>query len=176
MKNSKIISLVALLATIIGLVGLIICFVPGQSKPDKTIAKYVSAISSGKPEKMSDCMYSLSDMAEQLLGSEYAGMIGSLEDAATGETSSGYTDELYGTLASSVFGVSDLPSDITKVKSVKVVGCVDGEETTEMGMTGLNVKVVLKIDYEDADGEKQTLYSVESVGLVKMKNKYYIVG
>ena len=61
MKKVKIISIVALLAAVIGLAGLIVFLTPGQTKPDKIITKYVSAINAGKPDKMKECTYSLGD-------------------------------------------------------------------------------------------------------------------
>lgn len=175
MKKIKIISIVALLAAVIGLAGLIVFLTPGQTKPDKTITKYVSLINAGKPDKMKECIYSLSDMAG-LISDDYSDLLSGLEDYANGD-STGYSDELYGNFMTSVFdSASELPSDLKKLKSVKVVGCIDGEEETQIGITGLEVKVILKMDYINAEGENQTVYSVESVGLIKMKNKYYIVG
>lgn len=175
MKKAKIISIVALLAAVIGLAGLIVFLTPGQTKPDKIITKYVSAINAGKTDKMKDCTYSFSDMAG-LIGNQYSDFLSGIENYAD-EDSTGYSDELYGNFVASVFdSASELPSDLKKLKSIKVVGCVDGKEETQLGITGLEVKVVLKMDYVDAEGQKQTAYSVESVGLIKVKNKYYIVG
>ena len=176
MKKAKSISLIALLAAIVGLIGAIICLVPGQTKADKVIAQYVSAINSGKTEKMSKYTYSLSDLASEFAGEEYAGLVGALEEYSEEENVEN-KDKIYGALTSSVFNAnSKLPSDITKVKSVKLVGCVDGEEITELDITGISVNVILKIDYVDAKGKNQTTYSSETIELIKVENKYYIIG
>lgn len=175
MKKAKSISLIALLAAIVGLIGTIICLVPGQTKADSTIAKYVSAINSGKTEKMSKYTYSVADLASNFIGEGYGGLVNAFGETS-GEESVENKDTLYGALVKSVFSADHkLPSDLSKVKSVKLVGCVDGEELTELGMTGKSVAVVLKIDYVDAEGENRTTYSSESIGLIKIENKYYIV-
>lgn len=174
MKKSKVIAIVALLVTLIGLIGLIICVTPGCSKPDKVIKKYVSAINSGKTEKMKKYKYSLSDLTG-LISDEYSDLAEELEDYVD-EEDDDYADERHSAFMASVFDSSDIPSDIEKLKSVKVIGCVDGKESTEWGMTGLQVKVVLKIDFVDADGENQTIYHTDTIGLMRVKNSYKIVG
>lgn len=166
----KIIAFVALFAVLAGIVGVIVCVLPSQSDPDKIISKYVSAINDVKVEKMKK--YSFSTVAADALGE----LMGGQTDDLFGGDDTTPADGIYGALQKSVFSLQGLPEDLKQVTSVKLVGCVDGEKETAMNLTGLNVKAVLQIEYEDANGEAQTLNTSENIGLILYKNKYYIVG
>lgn len=166
MKGSRIIAFAALLAVLAGIVGIIVCLQPSQSAPDKVISNYVSAINAVKVEKMNK--YTFASVASDALGGLLGGQVDDLLD-------SGNATDIYGALQCSTFSTSGLPADLTKVTSVKLVGCVDGETESYMGLTGMSVTAVLQIDYEDANGDAQTLNTTEYVGLILYKNKYYIV-
>ena len=168
MKGSKIIAFVALLAVLTGIVGLIVCVLPSQSAPDKTISAYVSAINAVKVEKMNK--YTFSSVASEALGNFFDGQW----DDSVNNGDSTTVDGIYGALQESVFSVRGLPDDLAKVTSVKLVGCVEGETETYLGLTGHVVTVILQISYEDSNGEAQTLNTTEDIGLILYKNKYYI--
>lgn len=168
MKGSKIIAFVALLAVLAGIVGVIVCVLPSQSAPDKAISAYVSAINAVKVEKMNK--YTFASVASDALGNLFGGQLDDLVNSGEATPVNG----IYGALQKSTFSVSGLPDDLTKVTSVKLIGCVDGETETYLGMTGLNVTAILQISYEDSNGEAQTLNTTENIGLILYKNKYYI--
>ena len=171
MKNKKWMALVALLAALAGLIGLIVCITPSQTAADKTVSQYVAAINKANTEKMHklDASTVLSDALGGLvsgLGSSYDE---SLEDYGD--------DKIYGALQLSTFSAAGyLPDNVEKIKSVKLVGCVDGEQSSYLGLTGMNVFAVLEIVYEDTDGQTQSMYCNESIGLLLYKNNYYIIG
>ncbi len=170
MNNKKIMALVALLAVLIGLIGVIVCVTPGQNAPERLISNYVSAINSCNTAKMQK-MGAASFMSE-MMGGVYSDL-----SAAFGNVEAAPADSVYSALQSSAFGaVNGLPDGVTEVKAVKVVGCVVGEQESYMGLIGMNVTVVLEVSYVDAEGETQSLYSTESVGVMKYRNKYYIAG
>ena len=168
MNNKKIMVLVALLVFLVGLIGLIVCVVPSQTAPDKAISKYISAVNSCDLEKMHEM--SASSVLSGMLGQ--SGGLGNIYGDENAPV-----DKIYAALQSSVFDIaSDLPENFTEIKSVNLVGCVDGEMESFMGLSGMNVRVVLEVEYVDAEGNAQTLCSTESVGLIKYGSKYYISG
>lgn len=168
MNNKKIMVLAALLAFLVGLIGLIVCVVPGQTAPDKAISKYISAVNSCNLEKMHEL--SASSVLSGMLGQ--SGGMGNIYG-----DESAPADKIYTALQSSVFdAASDLPEDFKEIKSVNLVGCVDGELESAMGITGMNVRVVLEVEYVDGEGNAQSLYSTENIGLIKYGSKYYITG
>ena len=168
MNNKKLMVLVALLAFLVGLIGLIICVVPGQTAPDKAVSKYISAVNNCDLEKMHEM--SASSVIGGMLGQS-----GGLGGNYGGEAAP--VDKVYAALQSSVFDIAgQLPEDFQEVKSLELVGCVDGETESFMGLSGMNVRVVLELEYVDAEGNTQTLCGTESVGLIKYGSKYYISG
>ncbi len=181
MNNKKILVLIALIAALAGLIGVVVCVLPGQTKPDKVVAKYVAAINAGNTEKMK--AMDASTILKDALGSQLGGLGDQLDDLQQGlgsvldKDESVSTDKIYTALEKSAFSITGaLPEDFKEIKSVKVVGCVDGEPESYMGMTGLSVGVILEITYVDAEGEIQTLCEDETVGLILYKNRYYIGG
>lgn len=167
---------IALLAFLVGVIGLVVCLVPHYSAPDKIIARYVAAINDGNVEKMNKCMLSGSEEFSNLLGKEMGdiddllGSLSSSEEAAPGNAA-------YVALQSSTFSAGNrLPDDVTEVKAVELYGCTDGETQTMMGITGLSVDVILKVTYVDGEGAEQTLFSEEDLNLIKSKSHYMIVG
>lgn len=164
MNKSKIILPAALLAILIGIIGIIICILPGNTAPDKTVAKYVSALDSGKTSKMKECLY-----ASDLLGEQYDDYYAEEETADGG---------LLSALRSSALrkAADKLPGDLDAISKIKLLGCVDGKEESSAGLTGLTVTVVLQIDYTDEEGAEHTAYPACEINLIKSGKKYLIIG
>lgn len=179
MQNKKIVVLIALVAFLVGLVGMIICVTPGQTAPDRLVAKYVKAINAGNIEKIRKM--GMASVVSDAMGSQLGGLLGSVQDGLSGDAfdkdQQAPTDKIYNALKKSAFSVTgELPEDFKEIKSVKVVGCVDGERESYMGLTGMNVGVVLEITFVDAEGETQSVCCAENIGVIRYKNKNYIAG
>ena len=175
MKNKKIAILIALAAVLIGLIGTVICILPSQTSPDKLVANYVKAINAGNTDKMRQM--GIASVLSEALGSQLGNLQGGFSGDAFDADQQTPSDKIYNALNKSAFYVTDdLPEDFKEIKSVKVVGCVDGEEESYMGLTGLNVGVVLEITFVDAEDNTQSICCAENIGVIRHKNKYYIAG
>lgn len=165
MKISKPI-LIGVIAFIVGLVGLIICLVPGQSAADATVADYVSAVNSGNTKKMSDCILKPSDLGVNMdFDLDY-------------DTSESTGDKKLDALNESEFDFEDNDS-VKKINSVTLVGCIDGKKQTQSYMPGkkaeyVNVTAVVEIKYENDEGDEVVVYDEEEFQLVKGKRGFKI--
>ena len=175
MKNKKIAVLIALLAALVGLVGVIICVLPDQTSPDRLISNYVKAINAGNTDKMRQM--GIASVLSDKLGSQLGNLQGGLSGDAFDKDQQTHTDKIHKALNTSAFNViSDLPEGFKEIKSVKVVGCVDGEEESYMNLIGMNVGVVLEITFVDAEDNTQSICCAENIGVIRYNNKYYIAG
>lgn len=175
MKTKKWIALIALVAVIAGMVGVIVCLVPGQTDSGKALAKYVAAINKGDTKAMK-AMDFRSVMAQafsaQLSGSELEGLEDMFDNDSDELVSN---DKIYKTLAASNLSIANrLPEDFKQIESVKIVGSTDGEAESYMGITGMNVALVLELTYVDAEGKTQTVTQMEDVAVILYNRDYYV--
>jgi hypothetical protein len=165
---------ISLLAFVVGVVGLIVCLTPGRTAPDKVVAGYIDAINDGDMEKMSKYMMTASDimgnMGDMGLG-ELSGLMGGTGTAQQAVPG----NEIYSALMSSGLRARNrLPEGVTQVTAVELCGCADGEAQAAMGLTGLDVDVILKVTYTDAEGAEKSFYSSEYFSLIKGQDGYKI--
>lgn len=173
MKNKKIMVLVALAVALVGLIGVIICVLPGQTATDKMVSKYVKAINAGDTEAIYNM--SASAMLTDSFNSQWGDLFGNLPGNVLDGEKETPADKVYAGLQKSVFNASDcLPTDFKQVKSVKVVGCVEGEEKNYSSMPAIAADVVLEITYVDAEDNTQTVTYTEGITVVKYRGKRYI--
>lgn len=177
MKTKKWMALIALVAIIAGLIGVIVCLVPGQTDSGKVVAKYVAAINKGDIQTLKSMDFTT--VMAQAMGSQMGGAgLGDLEDLLDGDSNeSASGDAIYTALGKSIFDIADrLPEGFQKIESVKVIGCADGEPESLLGLTGYSVEVALELTYVDAEGQTKTITEMEDIGLIFYNKQYYVAG
>ena len=140
--------LIAVLAFIIGLTGVIICIVPHYG-PEKVVQNFFTAAEEGNVQKMLDCT-----VASQM-GGEFAEGLLSQTNAAE--------------IKNNVFGV---PEGGTLVE-VEVLGFAVDEAVVDT-LAGYEVTALVKVVYKDAEGAEQELIMQESFSLMDAGNGYKI--
>ena len=143
--------LVALLALVLGITGILVCVIPHYG-PEKVVYDYVAAIEKGDAEKIVDC-YATS----QLTG---------MDSSVLNEMSSAVSANLAQLML-------NVPKE-SKVESMDVLGC-SVEEDKET-LNSYNVTALIEGKYVDAEGATQTTVVTRSFALLKTPNGYKIFG
>lgn len=142
--------LVALLALILGITGVLVCVIPHYG-PEKVVYDYVAAVEKGDADKITDC---------------YASSLLSEMDSVLGELSGAVSAHL----AQSMLGISKE----AKVESVKVLGC--SVEESEDTLNSYEIVALIEGEYVDAEGATQTQVKSRSFSVAKTQKGYKIIG
>ena len=173
--------LIALLAVVVGLVGIIVCITPGRPAPDKTMEKYIAAINKADASKMQDC-YATGALMQQLGDAFDIDMDDYLEENSQKLEVSVDYDRL-AALQDSYLSVSSmLPENTVEVKKVKLLGCTNSSDQKAdqlsaalLGTKLVEVLALVEVTYVTEDGEQQTVRNQESLGMVQTDSGYRLV-
>lgn len=174
MKNFPVKLLVSVLCVIAGVVLLTVTVAPAKDPCEKIISKYISAINSENSEKMHDLEFSAEDYLD---GTGLGELLGGIEDAYESETGSGETTRMELFKSSAVS--SRVPYDAGEVKKIKLLGCFEGENISEYGITAAEYDILVEVTYtvsEDGEETDRTICYGDTVSLAKGKSGYRIIG
>ena len=143
--------LVALLALVLGITGILVCVIPHYG-PEKVVYDYVAAIEKGNAEKIVDC-YATSTLT-------------GVDSSALGELSSTVSANLAQRML-------NIPKE-SKVESMDVLGC-SVEEDKDI-LNGYNVTALIEGKYVDAEGATQTTVVARNFAIVQTSKGYKIFG
>lgn len=142
--------LVALLALVLGITGVLVCVIPHYG-PEKVVYDFVAAVEKGDAEKIADC-YASSLLSE-------------LDGAA---------EEMMGKVSANLAQrMLDIPQE-SKVESIQILGC-SVEEGKEI-LDSCKVVALIEGEYVDAEGATQTTVVSRNFAIVKTKKGYKIYG
>ena len=173
--------LIALLAAVVGLVGVIVCVTPSRPAPDKTMEKYIAAINKADANKMQDC-YATAAIMQQLGDAFDVDMDDYLEETTKKLQVSADYDRL-AALDDSYLSVSSLlPENTVEVKKIKLLGCTNSsdQQTDQLSTALLGTKLVevlalVEVTYVTKDGEEGTVRNQESLGMIQTDSGYQLV-
>lgn len=140
--------LVALLALVLGITGVLVCVIPHYG-PEKIVYDYVAAVEKGDADKITDCYAPSQMMGMDSVMNEIAGAVSA-------------------NLAQYMLNV---PKD-AKVESIRVIGC-SVEESKET-LNSYNVVALIEGEYVDAEGATQTTVVDRDFTVIKTQKGYKI--
>ena len=133
----------AILAVLIGFVGCVLCLIPYSSFPEKAIESYVSAINSGRAERVLNCTLdgSSTDLPEEF--------------TAKSKMNSLTVSQL------------PVPDDAAEIQSVKLIGCTDSFEFENEESGGCYINALFEISYKNSDGATLKTMSARTLLLAR---------
>ncbi len=164
---------IALLAVLVGLIGVIVLLVPSLSQEGNVVRKYVAAINSLDTQKMQACMADPSDLTEAL--ASYGVDNAQLEKAAQEANVSSEAIKRWMLLECSELDLS-LPEDARGIEKIEMVGCTSfSDEAIFLQSDGVSM-ALLKVDYLTGDEEvpQKTIYLHSSVSFTMGMSGYSI--
>lgn len=154
-KSSVIVSFFMI---ILGVVGMVVSFLPDGSKAEKAINSYVKAIDAADGKKMKE--YTTVELFGNVINDD------KIEVSTTMEA-----------ISESVLNIdSKIPDDAKEVKKITLIGAYLEElEAEEFEIAGAEGMIVVKVKYVDKEDKLKTAYCGDTISLLNTNSGYKIV-
>lgn len=160
--------LCAVLALIIGVVGLIVVLNPSQTEAEKVLDKYVSAVNKADAKTMNK-------LEDPTKVAKAFGALGELLDEDSIPDHDFDKGDRNEALKQSKISGFDIPEGAT-VEKVKLIGITEQEKRTELSFKYVSVSALIEVTYALEDGTTETVQNENSFDILYYKSAYVIIG